>query len=196
MAMLCAATAGGSPLRLPANRAHAAGRTAGDAAKSVISLFFHLVTSMSRILDTAYPRQYGPPGFGGAKTLSFLDIAGVESMADGARNEDEGVKRTDEAALSARLRRLGEGLDRLGASRPAESHPSARGGADMSGLGRALKLSAEMVGGVLFGAGAGLLIDYALGTSPWGAIVFLMLGFAAGVLSVMRSAGVAPPRGS
>jgi len=66
----------------------------------------------------------------------------------------------------------------------------------MSGLGRALKLSAEMVGGVLFGAGIGLLIDYALGISPWGAIVFLMLGFAGGVLSVMRSAGVMAPRGS
>lgn len=116
-------------------------------------------------------------------------------MSDGTRDDGEGTKRADEAALSARLRRLGEGLDRLGASRPAESRPAARGGSDMSGLGRALKLSAEMVGGVLFGAGIGLLIDYALGTSPWGAIVFLMLGFAGGVLSVMRSAGVVPPRG-
>lgn len=65
----------------------------------------------------------------------------------------------------------------------------------MSGLGRALRLSAELVGGVLFGAGIGLFMDYALGTSPWGALVFLMLGFAGGILSVMRSAGVMPPRG-
>src|SRR5690606_14306270 len=101
----------------------------------------------------------------------------------------------DEAALSARLKRLGEGLDRLGASRPAESPSSARGVSDMSGLGRALKLSAEMVGGVLFGAGIGLFVDYALGISPWGAIVFLMLGFAGGVLSVLRSAGLIAPRG-
>ncbi|TIS88531.1 MAG: ATP F0F1 synthase subunit I, partial [Mesorhizobium sp.] len=28
------------------------------------------------------------------------------------------------------------------------------------------------------------------GTSPWGLIVFLLLGFGAGVLNVMRSAGV------
>jgi ATP synthase protein I len=49
-----------------------------------------------------------------------------------------------------------------------------------------------MVGGVIVGAGLGWLIDYGLGTSPWGFIVFLMLGFAGGVLSVMRSAGVFP----
>jgi ATP synthase protein I len=31
-----------------------------------------------------------------------------------------------------------------------------------------------------------------LGISPWGFIVFLLLGFVAGVLNVMRSAGVVP----
>jgi ATP synthase protein I len=40
------------------------------------------------------------------------------------------------------------------------------------------------------GAGIGWLIDRWLGISPWGLIVFLLLGFAAGVLNVMRSAGL------
>jgi ATP synthase protein I len=40
------------------------------------------------------------------------------------------------------------------------------------------------------GAGIGWLIDRWLGVSPWGLIVFVLLGFAAGVLSVMRSAGL------
>jgi ATP synthase protein I len=31
-----------------------------------------------------------------------------------------------------------------------------------------------------------------LGIAPWGFIVFLLLGFVAGVLNVMRSAGVVP----
>jgi ATP synthase protein I len=44
----------------------------------------------------------------------------------------------------------------------------------------------------LVGAGLGWLIDRLLGISPWGLIVFLLLGFAAGVLNVMRSAGVVP----
>ena len=43
---------------------------------------------------------------------------------------------------------------------------------------------------MLVGAGLGWLIDRWLGISPWGLIVFLLLGFAAGVLNVMRTAGV------
>jgi ATP synthase protein I len=44
---------------------------------------------------------------------------------------------------------------------------------------------------VIVGAGIGWLIDRALGISPWALTAFLLLGFAAGVLNVMRSAGVA-----
>jgi ATP synthase protein I len=50
-----------------------------------------------------------------------------------------------------------------------------------------------LVAGVLIGAGIGWVLDRWLGISPWGLIVFLLLGFAAGVLNVMRVAGVVPP---
>jgi ATP synthase protein I len=130
------------------------------------------------------------------KRRDFLGFVGVESMADGIHNENRGqnrsVKQEDEAALSARLKRLGEGLDRTGRGRPPESRSDARGNADPSAVARGLRLSAELVGGVIVGAGLGWLFDYGLGTSPWGFIVFLMFGFAGGVLSVMRSAGVLP----
>ena len=53
-----------------------------------------------------------------------------------------------------------------------------------------IRLSTELVAGVLVGAALGWLIDRWLGISPWGLIVFLLLGFAAGVLNVMRAAGV------
>lgn len=59
-----------------------------------------------------------------------------------------------------------------------------------TGFGRALKMSSEFVAGILVGAGLGYLVDIIAGTAPWGMIVFLMLGFAAGVLNVMRAAGV------
>jgi len=112
-------------------------------------------------------------------------------MADGTRGDGKPRPApADEAALSARLKRLGEGLDRTGVSRPSDPVPAARGASDPSGLARAMRLSAEMVGGVIVGAGLGWLLDYGLGTSPWGFIVLLLLGFAGGVLSVMRSAGV------
>lgn len=59
------------------------------------------------------------------------------------------------------------------------------------GVGKAFKLSSEFIAGVVVGAGLGYLIDTFAGTAPWGMIIFLLLGFAAGVLNVMRSAGLA-----
>jgi ATP synthase protein I len=117
-------------------------------------------------------------------------------MADGTRDEGgHSAKPADEAALSARLRRLGKRLNQIDARREVGSGGgSSRGSADPSAMARGLRLSAELVGGVIVGAGLGLGLDYLLGSSPWGFIVFLLLGFAGGVLSVMRSAGVFPAR--
>lgn len=113
-------------------------------------------------------------------------------MNDGTRANGDGNKaHSEEAALSARLRRLGEGLGqaRQRAGPPAED-PHGDRATTASGYARGLRLSSELVAGVLVGAGLGWLLDRLLGTSPWGFIVLLLLGFAAGVLNVMRSAGV------
>ncbi|MFZ2101212.1 MAG: AtpZ/AtpI family protein [Oricola sp.] len=59
-----------------------------------------------------------------------------------------------------------------------------------TGFANALRLSSEFIAGVLVGAGIGYLIDRLVGTTPWGMIVFLLLGFVAGVLNVLRSAGL------
>src|SRR6266511_1170955 len=77
-------------------------------------------------------------------------FASVERMADGTRNNGErGAQSADEAARSARLRRLGERLDRQSVTRSIRVDPGARSSSDPSGLGRALRLSAELVGGVI-----------------------------------------------
>ena len=52
------------------------------------------------------------------------------------------------------------------------------------------RLSSELVAGVVVGAAIGWGFDRLLSTSPFGLIVFLLLGFVAGVLNVMRTAGV------
>lgn len=62
-----------------------------------------------------------------------------------------------------------------------------------AGYADALKLSSEFIGGILVGGALGWLLDRLLGTSPWGLIVLLLLGFCAGVLNVLRSAGLAAP---
>jgi ATP synthase protein I len=109
-------------------------------------------------------------------------------MSDGARdNGEEGKAHTDEAALSARLQRLSERLARDQAAKPSEGALEERA-TTASGYARGLRLSSELVAGVVVGAGLGLLIDRWLGISPWGLIIFLLLGFAAGVLNVARSA--------
>jgi ATP synthase protein I len=60
----------------------------------------------------------------------------------------------------------------------------------MAGVGNALRLSSEFIAGIVVGAALGWIIDYYAGTSPFGLIVFLLLGFAAGVLNALRSAGL------
>ena len=60
----------------------------------------------------------------------------------------------------------------------------------LNGIGYALRLSSEFIAGVIVGAGIGWFIDRFAGTSPWGLIVFLLLGFVAGILNILRSAGL------
>ncbi len=59
-----------------------------------------------------------------------------------------------------------------------------------AGVAQAMRLSSEFIAGVCVGAGIGWLIDRFFGTSPWGLIIFLLLGFGAGVLNALRSAGL------
>ena len=111
-------------------------------------------------------------------------------MSDARENGDCGKQQTGEAALSARLQRLNEGL---GQARGAAGDPSDGSGAQRaataSGYARGFRLSSELVAGVIVGAGLGWLIDRWFGISPWGLIIFLLLGFAAGVLNVVRAYG-------
>ncbi len=106
----------------------------------------------------------------------------------GKRNEPS----DDEAALSARLQRLGDRL--ASANRPSENDIGPRQTADISAFARGFRLSTELVAGVVVGALIGWLLDRWLRISPWGLIVFLLLGFAAGVLNVMRAAGIVRDR--
>lgn len=79
--------------------------------------------------------------------------------------------------------------------------PAANAARDMTGLSRALRLGSEFIAAILVGAGAGFLLDQWLGTQPWIMLVLLLIGFAAGVLNVVRSVGemnraAPPPPGS
>jgi ATP synthase protein I len=142
------------------------------------------------ILDTLGGGQYGPRGFKGGKRVKFPLLRGFWTMSGDTRGrEDRSAEPADEAALSARLKRLGERLEHASPSR-SDTGLTSRSAADASGFARGFRLSSELVAGVLVGAGIGWLIDRWLGTLPWGMFVFALLGFTAGVLNVMRQAGV------
>ena len=110
-------------------------------------------------------------------------------MADDAREpNDPDDRSSEEAALSARLQRLGERLDRGRSGQTSRNASGASPTSSGSGLARGLRLSSELVAGVAVGAIIGLALDYWVRISPWGLIVFVLLGFTAGVRNVIRAA--------
>jgi ATP synthase protein I len=102
---------------------------------------------------------------------------------------------SDEAALSARLGSLDHRLSEIRDSRKLRTDQSGIESGDTaarrSAMALGFRLSSDLVAGVVVGAAIGWGVDRWLSTSPFGLIVFLLLGFTAGVVNVVRSAGVA-----
>ena len=55
-------------------------------------------------------------------------------------------------------------------------------------LGKALKISTELVAAVVVGTTLGFILDNWFDTRPWLTIIFFFMGVAAGILNVIRSA--------
>lgn len=98
------------------------------------------------------------------------------------------MREKPEESLEARLKRLSEDI----ASKRADASDKAevRGAESRKGYAEAMKLSSEFIAAIVVGAFLGYLLDHFAGTGPWGMIVLLLLGFCAGVLNVLRSAGL------
>ena len=92
-----------------------------------------------------------------------------------------------EDSLEQRMHRLEAELASKQADMKAESGPSKE---SLQGYRLAVKLSSEFVSAILVGVFLGWGLDWLAGTWPWGMVIFLMLGFAAGVMNVLRSSGV------
>ena len=80
-------------------------------------------------------------------------------------------------ALNARLQAVKE--DHAPKPRTPDHHSQAQ---------LAWRMVIELVAGLGIGFGMGYGLDALFGTSPWFMIVFIFLGFAAGVKTMMRSA--------
>ena len=55
-------------------------------------------------------------------------------------------------------------------------------------LGKALKISTELVAAVVVGTTLGFILDNWFDTKPWLTIIFFFMGVAAGIFNVIKSA--------
>jgi ATP synthase protein I len=114
---------------------------------------------------------------------------------DGSRNGHGDKPRTpDDVELSARLQRLNQRLGEVRGSETTRARTTEGGSADPSGMGKAFRMSAEFMAGIIAGAGIGFAIDKVAGSSPWGLMILTVLGFVAGIYNVMRAAGFVRPQ--
>ena len=63
-----------------------------------------------------------------------------------------------------------------------------KSGSNVTSIGKALKISTELVAAVVVGSIIGFLLDSWFGTKPLLTIIFFIMGVAAGILNVFRSA--------
>lgn len=126
-------------------------------------------------------------------------MSGPDDTSKGGSRGSGGAdhSRPSDTELSARLERLDTSLGqvRSKAEAPAPKGPDT---SSKSGVALAFRLGAEFVSGVLVGSLIGYGIDYFLSISPWGLIVFTLVGFGAGVMNMLRASGegrkIGPPR--
>ena len=99
------------------------------------------------------------------------------------------------AAEDAELARRLRSLDRqLGAERDADQGPpGTTAGRSLPGMARGMRLATDFIAGIVLGAALGWGFDQLFHTSPWGLIVWVILGFIAGTLNMVRSAGLVKP---
>ena len=91
----------------------------------------------------------------------------------------------DREAFRKRSRVLQDKIDAVNERRAPPPDNRARGAA----MAQAFKIAVELVVGVVFGGVVGWGLDRYFETSgPWFLIVFVVLGFAAGMLNVIRTA--------
>jgi ATP synthase protein I len=111
-------------------------------------------------------------------------------MPDPAKNRSSGSSQMSPEELAAfehRVSDLGERLDKVKAQQQADVQADLD--AEMRGRGMAygMRMAAELVGAVIVGGLIGIGLDWLLGTKPWLFLLFFVLGFAAGVLNVVRA---------
>ncbi len=108
------------------------------------------------------------------------------------------------ADLAARIKAVRDGQGKPGAQRRQARRADRAHRGMAAGLSLAFRVTTELAVGLAFGILAGRGVDWLFGTAPWGTLLLLVLGMAAGIRNVILAverferrhggqAGAAPP---
>jgi ATP synthase protein I len=93
----------------------------------------------------------------------------------------------ERAQFERRISELGNRLGRVRSERDAQEHAGANAETQGRGMAYGMRMAAELVAAVIVGGVIGWSLDWVLGSRPWLFLVFFLLGFAAGVVNVIRA---------
>lgn len=105
----------------------------------------------------------------------------------GAAPEKGNLSPEDIAEFKRRASELGTRIDSVQAEKQAEIEEQQDRANRSRGMAYGLRMSTELVAAILVGGFMGYMLDTWLGTLPWLSLVFLMLGFTAGILNILRT---------
>jgi ATP synthase protein I len=93
----------------------------------------------------------------------------------------------DIAEFKRRASQLGTRIDSVQSEKQAEIEEQQDRANRSRGMAYGLRMSSELVAAILVGGFMGYILDSWLGTRPWLFLVFMMLGFSAGILNILRA---------
>lgn len=116
-------------------------------------------------------------GARGSRTRSFSSML-MNAAPHNHKGDNDGAGKEDPPSLD-------EFSERLNAKRekPEAESPGGSGAA----WGRAMRVSSELIAGVIVGGALGYGLDAWLETKPWFLLAGIFVGFAAGVRNLMRA---------
>lgn len=96
------------------------------------------------------------------------------------------IRPEDRAAIEQRSSDIGKKLDAVNARRVRVDEVGRH--QQQSAYGQAFRYASELIVGVVVGGFVGWALDRQFATAPWLMVVLVVLGFAAGLLNVIRAA--------
>lgn len=94
----------------------------------------------------------------------------------------------EEKALHEKLHQVQRQLATIEKREASEKKAENKSRKEDGAMAQGVRMASEFVSGVAAGGILGYLADQLLGTKPWGLIVFLIVGFCAGLFNLYRSA--------